>query len=603
MHYLRDLPDEAPAMLCPHAKACPGCPLIDLTTAEVAAAKQSRVAEAMRRFPELASIPVDDLRSVGPRVAYRQRAKLVADEAGKLGLYRAGTHEVEDLPGCIVLDPLVRVSVARARELLQTQPILRGLDVARIDDGTLVTLITPEHANDAAVQAFASELALRDQNIRGIARSERAAGAVALLGTDLRVLRGATHGKRSLREGGAYTFVSHGSFVQAHREVSAAIQDRLVESLRGAKLQAGARVLELYAGSGALALTLARAGFAVTAIESFAPACQQLREAAHEQGLHVRVETADAARGASRLAAEQQRFDVVMVNPPRRGIDPDVRRALAGLRPRLVTYVSCEPNTLARDLSHLSALGFRVKELVPFDMMPLTEHVETVALLERAEPTPLAVLHEDDLLIAIDKRAHEAALDEGGADSVLARIRRRTGFEQAVAVAALDVAASGICLFARSQDQVAEVELALARGGVAYLALVRGIVRNGGKIARSFDAAAERLPATTRFRRHEVVSGHSLVHAAPIGPEHAQQVLRHFAAIGHPVLGARQHGDARSNRYLELKHMLDRAFLHREQVTLAFAGGALSLHAALAPDLALSLESLRNSRADRRERP
>jgi 23S rRNA (uracil1939-C5)-methyltransferase len=565
--------------------------------------KRKRVITSVARFAELANVPIRATRAIGAQHAYRQRAKLVADAQGQLGLYRAGTHDVEDLPGCIVLDPNVQSTVIAARELLQRQPLLRGLDVVRVDDGVLVTLITSDAAEEREVLEFADRLLARAPFIVGVARSERASDAVQLLGKNLRLVRGESHAPYTLRDGAPYCLVAPGSFVQAHREVAAAIQTHILAALRDANIAPPARILELYAGSGSLALSLARTGFDVTAVESFAPACAQLREAARAQQLQLSVETADAAEGAKRAASNGQ-VDAVLVNPPRRGLDPEVRRAVARLRPRLITYVSCEPDTLARDLSDFACLGYAARELVPFDMMPLTHQVETVAVLEPHEPTPLDVLYEDDALLALNKRPHESVLPcAGHPPSLLERVRERAGYEGAAAIAPLDLAASGICLFVREPASACEVEESLALGTTHYLALVRGVVRNGGKITRPLLESAGRAEAVTRFRRREVLGGHSLVRATPLSREGARQVARHLAALGHPILGDASHGDVRSNRHLALKHRLERSFLHREHVELPLRTGTLVLRAQLAPDLALVLESLRNVRADRRETP
>src|SRR5262249_44839998 len=125
------------------------------------------------------------------------------------------------------------------------------------------------------------------------------------------------------------------------------------------------------------------------------------------QGLTgVDVHTGDAAAVARALAKTDERFDFVVVNPPRRGLGPGVRRAIAQLAPRAVAYVSCDPDTLAPDLADLAWLGYRARALHPVDMIPLTDHVEVVALLEPcALPAP-RVLFDDGDFCAIVKRGY-----------------------------------------------------------------------------------------------------------------------------------------------------------------------------------------------------
>ena len=140
--------------------------------------------------------------------------------------------------------------------------------------------------------------------------------------------------------------------------------ERVIAAVRGIAL-GKPRVLELYAGSGALSLALAEAGATVLAVESFAPACERLSRAAREQRLSLEVQQGDAGVVAQALSQQGQRFDVVVVNPPRRGLDVQVREAVAHLGPQRMAYVSCNPATLARDLAHLARRASRPGSLRP----------------------------------------------------------------------------------------------------------------------------------------------------------------------------------------------------------------------------------------------
>src|SRR5690606_18549728 len=153
----------------------------------------------------------------------------------------------------------------------------------------------------------------------------------------------------------------------------------------------GSRLLELYAGSGALALRLAARGASLTAVEAFAPAVERLALAAREQGLAVEARAADAEvflreRAQANGAPASPAFDAVLVDPPRRGLAPKVRAAVAALAPRRISYVSCEPQTLARDLAHFRLLGYGAESLEAFDMIPWSDAVEVLALLAPMPP-------------------------------------------------------------------------------------------------------------------------------------------------------------------------------------------------------------------------
>jgi 23S rRNA (uracil1939-C5)-methyltransferase len=161
------------------------------------------------------------------------------------------------------------------------------------------------------------------------------------------------------------------SFVQVNAEVAAALSDYVISRV---KAQEPRSVIDAYAGAGHNAAVLSEAGIAVTAIEldPEASAWSASRLSAPSRAVEGRVED---------LLPSLLPVDVVILNPPRAGIDAKVAETLesnAAATPRLI-YVSCNPATLARDLSRLPS--FRIESLRAFDMFPQTAHVETVCEL------------------------------------------------------------------------------------------------------------------------------------------------------------------------------------------------------------------------------
>ena len=599
---------EPEPIVCPHAERCPGCPWLGLAPGAQRAAKEERLARSLAPYGTLRVHPLP-LRAAATLAAYRTRAKLVVAPGPRLGLHEGAGHEVLDLPGCRVLAPSLAAAAQALRALLAAPPAgaesvlrpdgdgpgrLRAVDLRETWDdsgpGLLLTLVVREpepaaHELEAARAALVAAL----PGLRSLALRLHDGRAPALLGGPPRTLHGDALLRDRLRAGEPFELVGSGAFAQAHRAQAAALREAVLLALGR---PGGKRVLDLYAGSGGLGLALAARGAAPVLVEAYEPAARAAGAAARAQGLAVEVRAEPVEAALAKLAREGARFDAAAANPPRAGLAPRVREALAGLVTGPVVYVSCEPATLARDLAHFAELGWRCERLEPFDLMPQTEQVESLAVLRRAPPPPLAVLHADETLLAVAKPPFVPTVPHPEHRvSVLARVRSLPGRGRAVAVGRLDAGTSGVCLFASSPAAAARLERALAAPGAEprYLALVRGLARPRGRLARALGEGA----AATRYRRLAVVAGHALLEVVS-SRGGTQRIRRELAAIGEPVLGDARHGHAPSNRHLFERAGLDRPFLHCAGVAFRPVAGAplLRIEAPLAPDLASVLARL-----------
>jgi 23S rRNA (uracil1939-C5)-methyltransferase len=568
---------------CPHADRCPGCPLIALPYPEQLAKKSLTLEEAIGAYPTLARAPVAPIAGASSTTNYRVRAKLVARD-GKLGLFSRGSHDVVDIPECPVLRPRLRETASGIRRLLGELGSVSSVDLREADEGVLVTLggtFGPSEAKE-----LAARVAREVPGVLVVATGERARDAPRVIAASPTPRFGPAEAKHHLEPDGPFHYASPGAFTQLHPGQAGLLYATVTERLRAVLgTLAGARLLELYAGSGALALRLSRAGANVTAVESHAPAARLSERAAREQGLSLDARASDARAWLVEQSDPRGRFDAVVVNPPRRGLAPEVRRLVGALAPRVLVYVSCEPETFARDADHLARLGLSLDSLAPFDMIPLSEAVEVVATFTQGPAPAPRVLFENEALVAVSKAPHEPTIPQGEhSHSLLARVRALPGCHDAVPVHRLDAGTSGVCLFARSAERVPELARALGAGTKEYVALVRGVSRKKGHVTRALKDAGVDRAARTRYVRRQVVGGHSLLSVFPeAGRTH--QVRRHLAGIGHPVLGDERYGDRASNVHFEHVHALDRTFLHLERVTLALAGIERTIDDELLPDL------------------
>jgi 23S rRNA (uracil1939-C5)-methyltransferase len=592
---------------CVHGATCAGCPLLHLPYAEQLVFKEEKVRAALARFPSLhpavrPTVPAD------PREAYRTRAKLMvsvapstvtpsavdsspafADRPSRrlpiIGLYARGgagspggstsDHQVVDIPHCRVLAPRLQRVATAVRALLSAPPkeagpclvpeevggLLSAFDLREVvgdRPGVLLTLVLRAGHEPSRRELDAAATVLRNvaPDVLGVAVNYRSPKNPQVLGPTTRVLWGAE--RLTDRAGSAYQIASYGSFVQAHRGQAERISAIIASGLSRAGLASGMRLLDLYAGSGALSLGFGKNGARVTLVESFRPAADAAADAARDQDIaHFTVRAGDAARVLGELVGEGAKFDAVLANPPRRGLSPEVRKRLAALSPRAIAYVSCDPDTLARDLSHLAELGYAADELHPVDMIPLTDQVETVAVLVPAERTKAVVAHADEDVRAVAKPAYIDAAPEG--DLPLAWSAPED--------------ASGFTVWAASSIES-------VRQG--WLVLARGLMAARGSVGKK-----------TSFERLAKLNGHSLIRVM-VERSNVSDLRRDLARIGHHVVGDRRCGHEPTNRHFEERYLLDRPFLHCFELSFSHprTRQALTVRSAVPGDLETVLARL-----------
>jgi 23S rRNA (uracil1939-C5)-methyltransferase len=568
---------------CPKQARCSGCALGASPYADGLTQKAAELAAALEPYtalrPEL--LPT---RAASPTLAYRLRAKLVSHQRA-LGLFERGSHRVLDVAGCRVLSPALTAASEALRRRLPLP--IHGADLRETSEGVLITLLSEEPRARPRLLEVAEAL-VRDGVALSVALALRRPGDVRLLASEPEVVAGPAAARHALSESTPYAYAAPGGFVQAHAGQASYVYAEIARGLgeRSSGLT-GRRVLELFAGNGGLALQLARAGAQVTAVESYAPAIQLSRRAAREQGLALEAVADDAARFA---AAARGRFDAVVVNPPRRGLEPELRRAIARAEPRVLAYVSCHPRTLARDAAHFASLGLRLERAEPLDMIPWSDAVEALTWFTPGAPPEARVLFRDEQLLAAEKAPHQPVSgDDRG--TLGSSVRMLPGWSEAVPFDRWSDATSGVCWFARNAELARQ--LAGATRDSELTLLVRGNLRKQGTITRRHPTG----PTTgTRYHKLADVARHSLT-AARVSDTDERALLGDFAGVRHPVLGDPDDvtGDPASNRFIWHRHALDRPFVHVTTSSLTTADGVQrSAHSELAPDLAWVLTSLRS---------
>jgi 23S rRNA (uracil1939-C5)-methyltransferase len=386
-------PDRV-APVCPAFGACGGCPLQHLAYPAQLRWKTDRVKDALGRHPQLAAVPVADCLPSPRTFGYRNQAKYVyGREQGSgrlaLGAYLPRSHELVDMAGCEVVEPILDEVAGLLRVLLAAQMVAPFDEVRRIgllryvvmranDAGEVLVTLVAARRDWADAVALAEELLARAPAVAGVVLNVNDGRGNALFGADEVTLAGRPTLEDQL--GPARVELASRSFFQLNRGTAG----RAYQALRAAAASLGPldRAVDVYAGAGGIAFSLLPLAAEVVAIEENPAATAAAAAFAGRHGLGVRFVTGDAARMLEQISDA----DLVVLNPPRGGCDADVLAAVGRLRPRLCAYLSCHPGTLARDLEVLAGLGLAVGEIQPFDMLPHTPHVEALALLSsRAE--------------------------------------------------------------------------------------------------------------------------------------------------------------------------------------------------------------------------
>lgn len=379
---------------CPHYPHCIGCPFINVPYPAQLTKKREIVAQALTAFPALGGIEIPPVVPSPHRLGYRARVKLVVRRTkGEVatGLYVPGSHRVIDISSC----PVHPRPVNQVVHYLKNKLLELGIAPydERDDSGDLryldfrysfarrelsVTLVS-RHQILPEAGRLARSLQRRFRFVAGVIQNVNEQRGNVIWGKSSRSLAG---NETILEQVGNLKLVfPAGVFSQANPFTARKLYDFVYET---AGLKGRETVLDLYCGVGPIALYLADAARQIWAVDDSEVAINTAKQNARRNGIsNCRFAVGDVADKAAEAGKMLGRIDLVVVNPPRKGIGAAAMEALLNLHADRIIYVSCEPHSLARDLDRLVAAGYDIRRLQPFDMFPQTAEVETVVLAQR----------------------------------------------------------------------------------------------------------------------------------------------------------------------------------------------------------------------------
>ena len=386
---------------CPIAKNCGGCEWLAVPYPIQLERKHAAVTELLGDMAAADGVGIEPVRGMGEPLAYRHKAATPFAPRGKggkkvaCGFYAKGTHRIVRCEACLVETP-------EARPRFETLAKAAGeLGVPAYNEDTCrgslrhAILRTAWRTKDAMLTIVANgeRLAHEEELVRILREAEPRLTTIvlntnkkrtnAMLGSTNRTLFGPGTMRDKLLD---CTFeIGPTSFYQTNPEQTEVLYQAAIDR---AAIGDGMRVLDAYCGCGTIGICAASdvAGAEIIGVEKGREAVSRARTNARMNGVDNRCSfvAADATEWILKAARAGEHIDVAIMDPPRAGSTPEFLAAVARLSPARVVYVSCNPETQARDIALLRECGYRLERVIPVDMFPHTKHVECVALLSKS---------------------------------------------------------------------------------------------------------------------------------------------------------------------------------------------------------------------------
>ncbi|RAL21472.1 23S rRNA (uracil(1939)-C(5))-methyltransferase RlmD [Thermoflavimicrobium daqui] len=377
---------------CPIFKECGGCQLQHISYETQLALKRQQVVDNLERIGGFKNVLVHPVLGMKEPWRYRNKVQVpIGIQNGRTvaGFYRAGSHEIIEMDQCLIQpeesDQAVRLVKQLADQLGITpydekkhQGILRHVMVRTgIHTQEMMIVLVTNGESLPNKKEFIQRLHNSFPQMRSLIQNINTKRTNVILGEKNKLLWGEPVIYDHI--GSVRYAISPHSFFQ----INPVQTEVLYEQVRKYAALTGEEVIiDAYCGIGTIALYLAEGASQVYGVEIVPEAIRDAKVNAEINGYtHVHFEVGAAEKVMPRWLEEGVYPDVVIVDPPRKGCQPELLDAITGMKPKRLIYVSCNPATLARDVKYLQEQGYYLQEVQPVDMFPQTMHVESVALL------------------------------------------------------------------------------------------------------------------------------------------------------------------------------------------------------------------------------
>lgn len=353
-----NISDKRIAPICPHFHDCGGCDVMHMSYEDELVYKENKVKEILKKFAALDPSLVKDIVPNEDRHNYRNKVTFKVDK--NLGFYAKNTNDIVKIDYCYIIDDNIN-------------ELLRYINTHLSLEGIKQVVVRKSKSNDDLMIVFEISSPIDEEKIKKLLAY--ATSIYIKENNNYRLIKGDKYIKEEMD--GINFLISPDSFFQVNTTQATNLYSKIVEY---AKLRGNEVVLDLYSGTGTIGLYLSRYAKKVYGVEINKYAVKD----ANENAKLNNITNTEFIEGDALVYLEKfkGKADVVIVDPPRSGLDRNAVTKLMEIKPKTIVYVSCDPSTLARDLNILKE-EYDVIEVTPFDMFSNTYHVETVVLLER----------------------------------------------------------------------------------------------------------------------------------------------------------------------------------------------------------------------------
>ncbi len=378
---------------CPVAKKCGGCQLTNMSYEKQLSFKQAKVIKLMGRFGHVNEI-------IGMENPYHYRNKVQAafgvTRGGQIisGVYQSGTHKIVKTESCLTEDKKADEIIVFIRSLIRSfklsvynentgRGFLRHVLVKRaFGTGEIMVVLVTGKEPFKSKNDFIRTLLKRFPDISTIVQSVNNRFTSLVLGETENILYGSGYITDVLM--GKKFRISARSFYQINYAGTEILYGKALDF---AQLTGTERVMDAYSGVGTIGILAADKAGEVISVEMNLDAVRDARVNASINGVkNIRFFCADASDFLREMTAAGEKIDVVIMDPPRSGSTPVFLQSVIASNAQKIVYVSCNPETLARDVALLTRNCYKISKIQPVDMFPHTTHVETVVLMSKVNP-------------------------------------------------------------------------------------------------------------------------------------------------------------------------------------------------------------------------